>query len=72
MIWDVFKGQVTATVLEKLPSINCEFVPMPANMTHFFQPLDLTVNGSAKQFMWKQFITYYSDAVKKKWTGGEN
>ena len=51
MIWDVFKGQVTAKVLEKLQSINCEFVPVPANMTNFFQPLDLSVNGSAKQFI---------------------
>ena len=66
VIWDIFKGQVTAKVLEKLQSINCEFVPMSTNMTHFFHPLDLTVNGSAKQFMRKQFITYYSDAVKKK------
>ena len=71
VIWDVFRGQVTEKVLEKLQSINCEFVPVPANMTHFFQPLDLTVNGSAKQFMRKQFITYYSDAVKKKLDRGE-
>ena len=45
--------------------------PVPAHMTHFFQPLDLTVNGSTKQFMRKQFITYYSDAVKKKLDRGE-
>ena len=44
---------------------------MPTNMTHFFQPLDLTVNGSAKQFMQKQYITYYSDAVKKKLERGK-
>ena len=40
-------------------------------MTHFFQPLDLTVNGSAKQFMRKKFITFYSDAVKSKLDRGE-
>lgn len=46
--------------MEKLQSLNYEFVPVPANMT---QPLDLTVNGSAKNYMKKQFITYYSGAV---------
>ena len=40
-IWDVFKGQMTDSVKE-----NC----LPANMIHFFQPLDLTVNGAAKKF----------------------
>ena len=34
-------------------------------MTHFFQPLDLTVNGSAKNFM-KKFVTWYANEVKKK------
>ena len=33
-------------------------------MTHFFQPLNLTVNQSAKQLMRNKFIKYYSDAVK--------
>ena len=37
-----------------------------ANMAHFFQPLDLTVNGSAKNFMKKKFVTWYVNEVKKK------
>ena len=40
-------------------------------MTHIFQPLDLTVNGSSKNYMKKQFITYYSDTVKKQLDDGE-
>lgn len=64
VIWDVVKGQMTDKVLRKLESLNCEFVPVPANKTHFFQPLDLTVNQSAKQLMRNKFIKYYSDAVK--------
>ena len=43
---------------------------MPTNMTHFFQSLDLSINGAAKQYMWKQFITYYS-AVKNELVRGE-
>ena len=50
IVWDVFKGQMTQKVIDKLASLNLELVPVPANMTHFFQPLDLTVNGSAKKF----------------------
>ena len=42
---DVFKGQKTNKVLSKLATLNIEVVSVPANMTHFFQPLDLTVNG---------------------------
>ena len=72
VIWDVFKGQVTQTVLDKLKSLDCEFVAVPANMTHFFQPLDLTVNRSAKQFMRKQFVMYYSEIVRHKLENGEN
>ena len=45
LIWDVFRGQKTAKVLKKLASLNIAIVSVPTNMTHFFQPLDLTVNG---------------------------
>ena len=65
IVWDVFKGQMTETVKQKLSSHNIELVPVPANMTHFFQPLDLTVNGSAKKYMRTQFIVYYSSSVKQ-------
>ena len=36
---------MTDPVRSKL--ISFELVAVPANMTHFFQPLDLTVKGSA-------------------------
>ena len=35
-------------------------------MTHFFQPLDLTVNGEAKRLMKDKFTTWYSDKVKQQ------
>ena len=58
-------------VKQKLSSHNIELVAVPANMTHFFQPLDLTVNGSAKKYMRKQFIVYYSSAVKQQLDSGK-
>ena len=71
LIWDVFKGQMTEQVKQKLKSLNIELVAVPSNMTHFFQPLDLTVNGVAKRYMRKQFITYYSNCVKHQLENGK-
>lgn len=65
IIWDVFKGQMTDRVKNELGSLNIDLVPVPANMTHFFQPLDLTVNRAAKNLMKKEFIAYYSRCVQE-------
>ena len=62
---------MTKAVKQKLSSHNIELVVVPANMTHFFQPLDLAVNGSAKKYMRKQFIVYYSLAVKQQLDSGK-
>ena len=35
-------------------------------MTHFFQSLDLTVNGEAKRFMKDEFTMWYSAEIQKK------
>ena len=57
-------------VKDKLLALNIECVYVPANMTHFFQPLDLTVNRCAKQRMKMEFIIYYSSAVKQQLDSG--
>ena len=41
-----------------------EYVYVPANMTQFFQPLDLTVNGCAKQRMKKEFCYILFECCK--------
>ena len=53
-ILDVFRGQVTSEVTNLLRN-NIFFVIVPNNMTHLFQPFDLTVNGYCKSFMKKKF-----------------
>ena len=58
VIWDVFRGQKTAKVLKKLALLNIAVVSVPTNMTHLFQPLDLTINGKAKRFMKEKFTTW--------------
>lgn len=66
LIWAVFKGQKTEKVLSKLASLTIVFVSVPANVTHFFQPLDLSVNGEAKRFMKDKFTTWYYEEVHKQ------
>ena len=68
--WDVFKGQMTDAVKEKLESLFIALVPVPANMTHFFQPLDLTVNRAAKNLTRTKFVSYYSTKVQKELESG--
>ena len=70
LIWDVFWGQTTERVLSKLASLNIEIVSVRANMTHFFQPLDLTVNGQAKKFCKEKFTTWYSQEVQRQLDSG--
>ena len=67
----MFRGQITPKVKRTLESLNIDMVLVPDNMTHFFQPLDLTVNGSAKNFMKKAFITYYSNEVQAQLKSGK-
>ena len=57
LIMDVFRGQMTEKVLEKLKCNKIFLVRVPANMTHIFQLLDLTVNGHFEQYMKEKFST---------------
>ena len=66
LIWAVFKGQKTEKVLSKLASLSIVVVSVPANMIHFFQPLNLTVNGEAKCLMKDKFTTCYPEEVHKQ------
>ena len=65
LIMDVFSGQMTDPVKEKLRQNNILLVRVPANMTNLFQPLDLTVNGSFKAFMKQKFTEWYSKEIAK-------
>ena len=56
-------GQITEEVTSHLIQNNIYFVKVPNNMTHLFQPLDLTVNGDCKKFMKKKFSEWYTQQV---------
>ena len=60
VIMDVFTGQMTAEVLNAYEEANILIINVPANMTKYYQPLDLTVNGYAKRFLKSKFTEWYS------------
>ena len=63
LIFDVFKGQVTDKVTKSIEENDCVIVYVPNNMTDQFQPLDLNVNGHAKEFLKKKFECWYAKQV---------
>ena len=60
VVMDVFTGQMTKDVLDAYKDANVCIVNVPPNMTKFYQPLDLTVNGYAKRFLKRKFNEWYS------------
>ena len=52
LIFDVFRGQTTDKIFKVLKDNHILF---PANTTHLFQPLDLTVNKMAKDYTKQKF-----------------
>ena len=63
LIMDVFRGQITDDVTNRLKENNIHVVLVPNNMTHLFQPLDLTVNKHCKSFLKNCFSEWYSQQI---------
>ena len=54
---------MTKPVNDKMAENYIKVAQVPGNMTQIFQPLDLTVNGSAKVFMKKGFTKWYNCCI---------
>ena len=65
-IFDCFKGQLTENVVSLLEQNNIHSVIVPPNCTDRLQPLDLTVNKSAKSFLQREFRDWYATEVTKQ------
>ena len=63
VIFDVFKGQCTESVIQLLEENNILYVIIPPNTTDKLQPLDLSVNKPAKDFVRRKFQEWYSDKI---------
>ena len=59
LIFDNFKAQTTSSILKLLDSYNLDIVLLPANCTDRLQPLDLSINKAAKDFLHLQFQEWY-------------
>ena len=63
VIFDQFKGQVTASIFTLLEENNITIVLVPANCTDRLQPLDISVNKPAKSFLRSKLQDWYADKV---------
>ena len=64
VVMDVFTGQMTTEVLNAYEEANIVIINVPANMTKYYQPFDLTVNGYVKRFLKSKFTESYSSQVR--------
>ena len=69
VIMDNFKGQVTSGVNDLLESHNIHVCLLPPNTTDLLQPMDISVNKPAKDFLKRKFEEWYSGEVTKQLKG---
>lgn len=69
VIFDKFIAQGTDQVLQILQNNSTYFVMVPANTTDRLQPLDISVNKPAKDFLRNQFQEWYADQVCQQLKG---
>ena len=72
VILDHFKGQTTQKVLNLLEENHLMFILVPANCTDRLQPLDVSVNRAAKQFMQAKFEGWYADRIIAQKDSGQD
>ena len=63
LIFDNFKAQCTPSILHLLDQHNINVVLIPPNCTDRLQPLDLSVNKAAKDFLRREFREWYAKQV---------
>ena len=71
VIFDRFRGQCTDKILGLLHTNNVHVVIVPPNCTDRLQPLDVSVNKAAKEYMRRQFHSWYSDQVCENLKNGK-
>lgn len=62
-VFDHFKGQLTGNVMAALERNNIQSVLIPATCTDRLQPLDISVNKSAKVFIRSEFQQWYAAQI---------
>ena len=63
VIFDRFRGQCTDRFLSLLNANNVYILIVSANCTDRLQPLDISVNKAAKEFLRRQFQDWYASKI---------
>ena len=71
IIMDTFKRQDNNEVAKLCRKNNCVLIIVPGNLTNKFQPLDITVNKSAKRFIKDKYNMWYTEQVAKQLSEGK-
>ena len=71
VISDNFKGQVTAEVKQLLEEHNVHAVKLPPNCTDRVQPMDISVNKAAKDFIRQKLNAWYAEQVAQQLDDGK-
>ena len=71
-IFDHFKGQLTDSITQVLEKHNIQSVLVPACCTDRLQPLDISVNKSAKSFLRSEFHKWYANEIGLQLTTASN
>ena len=69
IIMDNFKGQITNSVLVLLEENDIQVCLLPPNTTDRLQPLDVSVNKPAKDFLQRKFEEWFTDEIIKQLDG---
>ena len=69
VIIDNFKGQMTSAVTTLLETNDIHVCPLPPNTTDLLQPMDVSVNKPAKDFLKRRFEDWYAKELAKQLEG---
>ena len=68
---DTFKGQDNEKIHKLCQKNNCIIVIVPHNLTNKFQPLDISVNKSSKNFLCNLYNQWFSGRVAAQLAAGK-
>ena len=72
VVMDNFKGQTTGNVLTKSEEENVYVVHLPPIATDLLQPLDISINKPAKNFLKCKFEEWHAEEIFKQLRGSSS